>query len=190
MLQKLPGTWLGLSFLFLILFYVPWYWMFLVLFIAPFFWLQGASIILGEESFGKRFGNGFKYGARNYGNVLLGISLMGLVLFIFAQPIACVLSYQEVNFMREPMLEDFLDKFADFVKNVARYYTSDFLVPANIARQLVYVVFILFSLPFFVIMMGFMFYTFREQNQSTGLKKQFENFGKRKRYQETALDFE
>lgn len=190
MLQKLPGTWLGLSFLFLVLFYVPWYWMFLVLFIAPFFWLQGASIVLGEERFGKRFGNGFRYGARNYGNVLLGISLMSLVLFIFAQPIACVLSYQEVNFMREPMLEDFLDKFADFIKNVSRYYTSDFLVPANIARQLVYVVFILFSLPFFVIMMGFMFYTFREQNLSTGLRKQFENFGKRKRYQETSLDFD
>ncbi len=190
MLQKIPGTWLGLSFLFLILFYVPWYWMFLVVFIAPFFWLQGASVILGEERFGRRFGNGFRFGARNYGNVLLGIALMGLVLFIFAQPIACVLSYQEVNFMREPVLEDFLDKFADFVKNVSRYYTTDFLVPANIVRQLIYVIFILFSLPFFVIMMGFMFYTFQEQSQSTGLKKQFANFGKRKRYQETSLDFD
>jgi uncharacterized membrane protein SpoIIM required for sporulation len=190
MLQKLPGTWLGLSFLFLILFYVPWYWMFLVLFLAPFFWLQGASIVLGEERFGKRFGNGFRFGAKNYGTVLLGISLMGLVLFIFAQPIACVLSYQEVNFMREPVLEDFLDKLAGFIKNVSRYYTSDFLVPANIARQIVYIVFMLFSLPFFVIMMGFMFHTFQEQAQSTGLRKQFANFGKRKRYQETSLDFD
>lgn len=190
MLQKLPGTWLALSFLFLFLFYVPWYWMFLVLFIAPFFWLQAASVVLGEESFGRRFRNGFNYGGRNYGSILLGISLMGLVLFIFAQPIACVLSYQEVNFMREPALEDFLDKFADFVKNVSRYYTTDFLVPANIARQIVYIVFILFSLPFFVILMGFMFYTFQEQSQSTGLRKQFAHFGKRKRYQETALDFD
>jgi hypothetical protein len=100
------------------------------------------------------------------------------------------LSYQEVNFMREPMMEDFLDKFAGFVKNVSRYYTADFMVPANITRQIVYVIFILFSLPFFVIMMGFMFFTFREQTHSTGLRKQFDNFGKRKRYQETSLDFE
>ncbi|MNX82707.1 hypothetical protein D3C86_1144440 [compost metagenome] len=190
MLQKLPGVWLGLSFLFLFLFYVPWYWMFLVLFAAPFIWLQGASVVLGEERFGKRFGDGFRFGARNYGTILLGISLMGLVLFIFAQPIACVLSYQEVNFMKEPALEDFLDKLADFVKNVSRYYTSDFLVPANITRQIVYIIFLLFSLPFFVIMMGFMFHTFQEQTQSTGLKKQFANFGKRKRYQETSLDFD
>lgn len=190
MLQKLPGTWLALSFLFLILFYLPWYWMFLVLFVAPFFWLQAASVVLGEESFGKRFGNGFRFGAKNYGNVLLGISLMSLVLFIFAQPIAAVFSYQEVNFMREPVMEDFLDKLANFVKNVSRYYTGDFLVPANIARQIVYIAFILFSLPFFVIMMGFLFYTSQEQTQSTGLKKQFANFGKRKRYQETSLDFD
>lgn len=190
MLQKLPGTWLALSFLFLILFYLPWYWMFLVLFVAPFFWLQAASVVLGDESFGKRFGNGFRFGAKNYGNVLLGISLMSLVLFIFAQPIAAVFSYQEVNFMREPVMEDFLDKLANFVKNVSRYYTGDFLVPANIARQIVYIAFILFSLPFFVIMMGFLFYTSQEQTQSTGLKKQFANFGKRKRYQETSLDFD
>lgn len=188
--QKLPGVWLGLSFLFLILFYVPWYWMFLVLFAAPFFWLQGASIVLGEDRFGRRFGDGFRFGGRNYGTILLGISLMSLVLFIFAQPIACVLSYQEVNFMKEPALEDLLDKIAGFVKNVSRYYTSDFLVPANITRQIVYIIFLLFSLPFFVIMMGFMFYTFQEQTHSTGLKKQFANFGKRKRYQETSLDFE
>ena len=164
--------------------------MFLVLFVAPFFWLQAASVVLGEESFGKRFGNGFRFGAKNYGNVLLGISLMSLVLFIFAQPIAAVFSYQEVNFMREPVMEDFLDKLANFVKNVSRYYTGDFLFPANIARQIVYIAFILFSLPFFVIMMGFLFYTSQEQTQSTGLKKQFANFGKRKRYQETSLDFD
>ncbi|AEA43257.1 stage II sporulation protein M [Fluviicola taffensis] len=190
MLQKLPATWLGLSFLFLILFYLPWYWMFLVLFIAPFFWLQASSIVLGEERFGKRFKNGFGYGTKNYGNVLLGISLMSLVLFIFAQPIACVLSYQEVNFMRTPIQEDLLDKLADFVKNVSRYYMADFMVPANIVRQIFYVLFILFTLPLFVIMMGFQFYTCQEQNLATGLKKQFSTFGKRKRYQETSLDFD
>jgi uncharacterized membrane protein SpoIIM required for sporulation len=190
MLQKLPGTWLALSFLFLMLFYVPWYWMFIVLFVAPFFWMQASSVILGDDRFGKKFGNGFRYGTKNYGNILLGISLMSLVLFIFAQPIACVLSYQEVNFMKEPVMDDLLDKLADFVKNVSRYYVSDFLVPANIVRQLFYVIFILFALPFFVIMMGFQYYTCQEQNLAIGLKKQFSNFGKRKRYQETSLDFD
>lgn len=188
--NKLPGIWVGMIFIYLILLYVPWYWMFLVLFVSPLFWLQGASMALGHESFFSRLKHGYAYSARNYATVLLGIGLMSIVLFIFAQPIACVLSYQEVRFMRDPMLPDFLDLFADFVKNVSRYYTSNFMVPANIARQLVYLTFLIFVLPLFIMIMGFQFYSIQEKYEATGLKEQFEKFGKRKRYQETNLDFE
>lgn len=188
--KKLPAVWLGMLVLYLILLYVPWYWMFLVLFIAPFFWLQGASLALGDESFKTRFSNGFAYSARNYGSNLLGIALMSVVLFIFAQPIACVLSYQEVHFMKEPAIPDFLDMLTDFVKNVSRYYLQDFLVPGNIIRQLVYIAFLMLVLPLFIIMMGFTYLTIREKYTAIGLRQQFETFGKRKRYQETALDFE
>lgn len=147
---------------------------------------------LGKESFFSRLKHGYAYSARNYPNILLGIGLMSIVLFIFAQPIACVLSYQEVHYlrMRDPILPDFLDLFADFVKNISRYYTNNFMVPANIARQLVYLTFLIFVLPLFMIIMGFQFYSIQEKYEATGLKEQFEKFGKRKRYQETNLDFE
>lgn len=190
LVRKLPGVWLGLLSLYLILLYVPWYWMFVFLFAAPLLWLQGASIALGDDSFSHRFKMGWRYGAKSYGTILLGIFIMSLVLFLFAQPIAFVFSYQDNFFSREPWVSDFLDQLANFVKNVARYYTDEFLVPANITRQIVYVIFMLFILPLFPILMAFTYYTIREQQEATGLKKQFENFGKRKRYQETTLDFE
>lgn len=188
--QKMPGVWCGLIILYVILLYVPWYWMFIMFFISPFLWLQGASMALNEHKFFKRLGIGYAYSAKNYGTILLGIGLMSLVLFVFAQPFSSVLSYQEVHFMKEPAFPDLLDMFADFVKNISRYYIADFLVPANLVRQVVYVLFIIFVFPLFIIMMGFMYHSVHEKYEALGLKKQFENFGKRKRYQETAIDFE
>lgn len=188
--KKVPGIWVGLSLLYLILLYMPWYWMFIMLFLAPFIWLQGASMALNENSFFKRLGIGYAYSAKNYGSILLGIGLMSLVLFVFAQPFSSVISYQEVHFMKEPLYRDLLDLLADFIKNISRYYMADFMVPSNIARQIVYLLFLIFILPLFIIMMGFMYHSIHEKYEAVGLKKQFENFGKRKRYQETAVDFE
>jgi hypothetical protein len=45
-------------------------------------------------------------------------------------------------------------------------------------------------LPFFGIIMGFIFFDQQEKETASGLKKQFENFGKRKRNQESDIDFE
>jgi ATP-dependent Zn protease len=87
-------------------------------------------------------------------------------------------------------MPDLLDKIAGFTKNIARYYTEDFVVPANIIRQVFYIAFLFFTLPLFLILMGFQYFAVREQQHSIGLRKQFESFGKRKRNQEKPIDFE
>ncbi len=185
--KKLIPAWFGFIALFLMVFYVPWYWMLLVVFLAPFFWLQGASIVLGDESFSKKLRNGFSYGSKHYGTILLSIVVLCLVLFLFAQPIALVFSS---GTSREPEFPDLLDKIASFTKNIARFYISDFMVPANIVRQLFYVIFMLFTIPLFIIAMSFHYLSVCELKESTSLKKQLETFGKRKRNQETQVDFE
>jgi hypothetical protein len=121
---------------------------------------------------------------------LLALSLFSIILFLFAQPIAFVRSVHAGPMLDEPITPDLLDILADFVKNVSRNYMSDFVLPANIVRQLVYVLFMLFMLPFFVIVSGFIYFDQREKEQAIGLRKSFESFGKRKRTQETAVDFE
>lgn len=184
--KKLIPTWFGFLALFLMLFYIPWYWMLVVIFTAPFFWLQGASIAIGEESFSKNLRAGFRYGSKYYGTILMSIIVLSLVLFLFAQPFALVFSYDS----GDPEFPDLLDKVAMFTRDIARFYTTDFVMPANIVRQLFYLTFIIFVLPLFIIAMTFHYYSVVELNQSIGLRKQFETFGKRKRNQETSVDFE
>lgn len=188
--KKLPAVWSGMFLLFGILFFVPWYWLMLLLFAAPFVFLGGASMALGSGTFGSKWGNSFRYGGKAYGTTLLSIIVFCIVLFLFAQPIAFVGSYQLVGWMDEPVYPDLLDRLASFVKNVSRYYMDDFLVPASITRQIVYLLFLLFMLPFFGIIMGFIFFDQQEKETAMGLRKQFENFGKRKRNQESDIDFE
>ena len=53
-----------------------------------------------------------------------------------------------------------------------------------------FVIFLFIMLPFFFIMMGFIYFDIREKNTAIGLRKEFELFGKRKRNQETLVDFD
>jgi uncharacterized membrane protein SpoIIM required for sporulation len=186
--RNLFGVWMCNLVIYAVLFLVPWYWLFLAVFILPVFWLNGAAFALGNGTIGDRVREGFSYSAKAYGNTILSIGVLSLILFLFAQPIALVFSYHDWN--NSPEVPDLLDMLADFVKNVSRNFTGDFMVPAMITRQVVYLAFMFVMLPFFVIMMGFIYYDIREKNTAEGLKKEFESFGKRKRNQETLVDFD
>ena len=189
--RKLPAVYLGSLLILLITFFVPYGFLFILLFAVPLFILTSASTALGERGFGNSFGEGFKFGARSYGTLLMVIMLMTFINALFAQLIAGVYSYEDNFFMRgEPMYPDLLDMLAQFVSYIARSYTDHFMVPANIVREVVYVIFIFLTLPLFIIMLGFQYYTVREQETSFGLRKEFEKFGKRKKHQETKIDFD
>jgi len=188
--KNLFAVWLCNFMIYVMLFLVPWYWLFLMIFIIPFFWLNSASYVLGDANRGDRIRNGFSYGAKAYGNTILSIAVLSLILFLFAQPIALIFSIHDGKWLSEPMMPDLLDMLADFVKNVSRNFMADFMVPAMITRQLVYLLFLFVMLPFFVIMMGFIYSDIHEKYSADGLKKEFESFGKRKRNQETLIDFD
>lgn len=188
--SRLPLVYVGSLLFFAIIFLVPWYYYTILFFIAPLFVLTCVTPALGEESFFRRLGNGFKFSMQSYGTLLLTFLLYSFIIFLFAQLIAGVFSYEDDYFVREPALPDLLDVLAKFVSYIARHYTDNFIVPGNIVRQIVYILFILFTMPLFVIMLGFVFYTVREKETAFGLKKEFEKFGKRKRTQETKIDFD
>ena len=82
------------------------------------------------------------------------------------------------------MVRDLLDMLADFVKRVAGIFTEEYMVWSNVCRQLVYLVFVLGILPLVIITMSFGFYNAQEKMEATGLRKAFEKFGKRSRYNE------
>lgn len=188
--RNLFGLWLSMLFVYICILITPWAWMFLVVFLLPLFWINGAAFSLGTGSVGNRIREGFSYSARAYGNSLLSMLVIALIIFLFAQPIAFVGSIHDGVFMKEPENPDLLDMLADFVKNISRNFTEDFMVPAMITRQIVYLIFLFVMLPFFVIMMGFIYFDIHEKNSASGLRAEFNTFGKRKRNQETDLDFE
>lgn len=187
---KLPLVYLSGLLFFAIIFLVPWYYYFVLFFVVPLFVLGLVTPALGENSIGGRLGDGFKFSTRSYATSLLTLLLLSFIIFLFAQLIAGVFSYQVVGWMKDPWLPDLLDILSKFVSYVSRHYTDDFMVPGNITRQIVYVLFILFTMPLFVIMLGFTYYTVREQETAYGLKKEFTKFGKRRRHQETKIDFD
>lgn len=177
------------SFLILLTLVLPWYLLILVYFFMPFFYLNGATVALDDKGRKGRFGRGFKYSKQHYGNTLVVLMLLTILVFILSQPIAFVLSTHD-GWRDEPMIRDLLDIVADFTKRVAQIYTSDYMFWANVVRQLVYLIFLLGVLPLVAITATFGFYTERERTEANGLKKAFKNFGKRSRTQEMEADFE
>lgn len=180
---------LGNSFLFVLVLFLPWELLIFVTFVLPFFFLNGTSMALGEGKFGKRFKDGFKFSKQNYGNGLLAIIIIVALTFILSQPIAFVFSIHDYYY-DEPMVPDLLDFVTQFIKKVAQFYTDDYIIYANLFRQIVYIIFMFAILPIFFFSLGFFYYSQLERNEAKGLKDAFKAFGKRSRTQEKDVDYE
>lgn len=142
---------------------------------------------LDDEKFSVRFNRGFKYSSKQYGNGMLAMVIITLLVFMAAQPIALFLSIHN-SFTDEPLLPDLLDMVAGFVKRIAMIYVDDYMIWPNAFRQLVYIIFIIMVIPILVLMMSFGYYNELEKNEAKGLRKTFEKFGKRSRGKETDFD--
>ncbi len=187
--KRFFAIWLGNLFLYAIVFLLPWYLLLPALFVIPFFFLHGATVALGDGSFGHRLKKAFSFSKNNYGNSLLTLLLILVFIVLISQPIAFVFS-NHFGFNNEPLVRDLLDMVADFTKRIAANYSSNPLIFSNIIRQIVYILFLLFVIPLVIIPTAFAFYSELEKTEVLGLKKQFEKFGKRNRFQETDVDFE
>ena len=187
--QRFLGIWLGNIFLCLIVLVTPWYLLLPLFFILPFFYLNAASTGLSDDNFGKRFKRGFKYSSQHYGKSLLIMMILTLLTTLIMQPIALVFSIHD-SWTNEPLVRDFLDMTADFIKRIAMLFTDDYIVWSNVFRQIVYIIFMLGIIPMVAITMAFGYFSEREKNEAMGLRKSFEKFGKRSRIKETEIDFE
>jgi len=187
--KRLLGIWLANILLVVVVFALPWQFLLIAFFALPFVYLNAATMGLGDMPFGKRLGKGFKYSTKNYGNALLVMLILLLIVFMAAQPIACFLSIHAYG-MDEPMLPDLLDLATRFIKRVGMIYTDDYMIWANVFRQFVYAFYIIIVLCLLAVMMSFGFYNEIERNEAQGLKDEFKKFGKRSRNKETVVDFE
>lgn len=187
--KKFFGVWLANLLLTAIVFVSHWGWMFFWIFIIPFLLLNPAVAALDQGSVGKLWSKGFKVSRKHWGKSIVLLLIMLLITFIAMQPIAFVFSIHE-GWNDEPLVRDLLDIITGFIKRVSQIYTDDFIFPANMVRQLFYLAYIFFLLPLLVIITGLGFYTVREVEEATGLRKAFESFGKRSRVKETEADFE
>ena len=168
---------------------ITWLIVLVSLFLFPLVYVGPAANALSDQAAGKRFGIGFKYSAQHYWKTFLIVLILILLTTVIMQPIAFIFSIHN-EWSNEPMVRDILDMVADFTKRVAQIFTSDYMIWANALRQLVYIVFLLGIVPLMVITMAFGFYSEREKTEATGLRRQFEKFGKRSRSQETNADFD
>ena len=187
--EKYFGIWLSNLLLVVVVFCLPWYILLFAFFLIPMIYLNGATAGLDGNSFGKRFGRGFKYSMQHYGNSLLILLIILLLVFIVMQPIAFVFSIHE-GWNDQPMVRDLLDFAADFVKRIAQIFTDDYMIWANILRQIVYIIYIMGILPLVIITMAFGYFTELEKTEVRGLRKSFEKFGQRSRTQEKEVDFD
>lgn len=186
--KRFLGIWLGNIFIAFVVFALPWQWLLLAFFALPFFYLNAATMGLDDTPFGKRFGKGFNYSSKNYGNGLLALLIMLCIVFIAVQPFALVFSNHYSG--SEPLMSDVLDLVCGFIKRVAQIYTDDYLFYSNIFRQFVYLIYVFLVLGILPVMMSFAYFNEVERNEAAGLKESFKKFGKRNRNKETAVDFD
>ena len=163
--------------------------MFFWLLLIPFVLLNPAVAALDKGPFRKLWSKGFFVSTKHWGKSIVLLIILIIITFIAMQPIAFIFSIHE-GWNDEPLVRDLLDMVTGFIKRVTQIYTDDFIFPANIVRQLFYLFYIFFLMPLLVVITGLGFYNVREAEEATGLRKEFELFGKRSRLRETETDFE
>jgi uncharacterized membrane protein SpoIIM required for sporulation len=189
-------AWLANIALFLTISILPWSLLLLALFLIPLFYLNGVVAIIQPGKLKQKLGRGWKYSAQSYGSSLLSLFLMLAIFTLFMQPIAFVGSIYD-NFdpnnmfqLSKPAYNDLLDLVSDFTKRIGQVLGLDFMYWSNLVRQLVYLLFFVAVFPLWIISIAFLAYNEHEKTTAAGLKKSFEQFGKRSRYQENEVDYE
>lgn len=185
--KRFVGIWIANLSLFCVVFFLPWYWLLVAFFILPFFITNAATAGLDDSSMGARLKKGFKISSQIYGINLLNLLLLTIFVTLVSQVIALVFSIHN-TWNNEPMMTDLLDMLANFVKRIAMIFTDDYMIYANVVRQVIYLLFVFLVMPLLIISTGFAYFNVVEKLEARGLKKEFEKFGKRKRNQESNFD--
>jgi uncharacterized membrane protein SpoIIM required for sporulation len=163
--------------MYLLIIVLPYYILIPMVFLFPFFILTPVSAGLNEKMSIKTI---FKLASQKWASSWILLVVLCLTTFFFAQPFAFVVY----------TWGDLLDWFTNFLLPIFAEVSPDPFVWVNVIRQIVYVLFIILLLPLFFIAFTLLFYSAKEENEATGLKSDFQFFGKRSRIKETTVDFE
>lgn len=186
--ERFVPVWLGNFILFFSIALTPGYWYLILFFLLPFVTLNGVVPGITDFSLGQSLRKGWNYSTRSYGNSLLNLLIFVIIFALFMQPIAY--GGTPITYRWLGVMPDLLDMLADFVKNVAETLGADRIFWANSIRQVVYLLFMILVLPLWIISIAFLAFNEYEKETANGLKKAFQKFGKRSRYQEKEVDFE
>lgn len=165
------------------------YFVFLIPIIALILVLSPA-FILEEGPIKVKLKKAWKYSVKQFGNSLLLMLFFGSFLAILSQSISSVFSIYNETTQQPFAMRDLLDMVAEFVDEIARHFTKDYLIYSNFVRQIVYILFIFFFIPLLWVGATFLYFTEKEKHEAIGLREQFKKFGKRSRVLETEVDFE
>lgn len=187
--ERFIPVWVGNAILYGVIYALPGNMLIWASFTLPFLLLLGSTMALDDSPFTERLKKGFRYGSKQYGNLLGALLVLMAFVVLLAQPVAFVFSIHDGK-MGGPLVPDLLDMFSGFVQRVAVEFTDDYVVVSNIVRQLVYLVYVLTIIPLLAVITGFAFFSEREKTEATGLREAFLRFGKRNRFKEKPVDYE
>lgn len=151
--------------------------LFLAAFLAPFLLMIPSIVLLEKTNFFSAFGRCFSIGNGAYGDGLGSFLLFGLITVIF------------FFFLQNPIM-GFLDLLIMVIKEFVITTTDDYNIVLACVSSMVYVTFIffMFSICFFSYILCY--YTSAEKKTAQSLYERLNQFGKRNRTVENALDFE
>ncbi|PKR82072.1 hypothetical protein CW751_01675 [Brumimicrobium salinarum] len=122
------------------LIFLPHFVLMILLFVFPFLLLSIASVGVSEDVSLKK---GRQYGTKKWSTVFILSFILLIVTFFFAQPFAFIVSVEA----------DLLDWLIDFLLPIFAEFTEEPLVFGNLIRQLIYITFLLFIIPLFLLLM-------------------------------------
>jgi uncharacterized membrane protein SpoIIM required for sporulation len=179
--QRFVRIYFSMALFYWLFFFTPMEVKFLLLFLLPF--LTTNIAVKGLSDGSNRLKKVSGLAKKTYGSSLVILLFFPLTVVVFIQPISLVFSIHE-GWSNEPTIRDLLDIVTDFINRAAIHFTEDYMYYSNSFRQLIYFLFVLLTLPLFVLMISFSCFNILEREEVVGLRKEFESFGKRKRHQE------
>lgn len=163
--------------LFAFLIFAPGVLIFFSVFLAPFFLTIPSLIIFEKTNFFTAFGKSFSLGAGAYGDGLGSFFVFALITIIF------------FFFLENPIF-GFLDLILEIVKQFTITTVSYYPLIIAFVSSICYLLFIFFILSIACFSQLFCYYTSSEKKTARSLYLRLDQFGKRNRTMENALDFE
>lgn len=150
--------------------FLPTWALLLLIFVAPFIVLVFYPAISKEFSFGKGISKGMSYGGKEWGMTFIAFLMMTLLAYIFSW------SYHN------PIFEG-LDLKSAMIDEIVDWHTMTVFDNYVLIKNYISSVFILllvhFLLPLLIAAFGFQFMSIHDKEEALGLRKRFEDFGKR-----------